>query len=244
MTPGNRRFCELLVERKDLRRRFLLSHSTLRAAAVEVLDRARLEGRELSGREAARVRLLGASACFAAIEMGGAPIRVGNAMALTCVGEDAQIQLPSKGRKPIKVLIPEERTKNGTTIEFPIRHNPYGFHDTILWYRRVVRPLFPTASTSPFLFPAVTVRGAHLDPNYFRAHFAALMRMVVNLPMTPHQMRHGQTSLLLNRHPNEIEVIAKRIDDTSETLRRYYGWLNALRLVERGQDLLVELMDD
>ena len=51
--------------------------------------------------------------------------------------------------------------------------------------------------------------GAPLSAGYFGAEFSALMRTVVNLPMTPHQMRHGQTSLLLDRHPNEIEVIAK-----------------------------------
>ena len=38
--------------------------------------------------------------------------------------------------------------------------------------------------------------------------------------------------------------IAKRIDDTPGTLRQYYGWLNALKLIERGQDLLVGLMHD
>lgn len=70
------------------------------------------------------------------------------------------------------------------------------------------------------------------------------MRAVVGLPMTPHQMRHGQTSLLLDRYPNEIEVIAKRIDDTAATLRQFYGWLNALKLVERGQDMMIGLMDD
>lgn len=44
------------------------------------------------------------------------------------------------------------------------------------------------------------------------------MRTVVNLPMTPHQMRHGQ------------------IDDRPGTLRQFYGWLNSMKLVEHGQD--------
>ena len=70
------------------------------------------------------------------------------------------------------------------------------------------------------------------------------MRTVVDFPMTPHQMRHGQTSLLLDRYPTEIEVIAKRIDDTVGTLRQFYGWLNSLKLVERGQDMMIGLMDD
>ncbi|WPY96301.1 hypothetical protein T8T21_16130 (plasmid) [Limimaricola variabilis] len=244
MTPKNRGFCESLIDKKALRKRFLTSYEVLRAEAENLLAQALSEQRALTGHERARVRLLGASACFAAIEIGGAPIRVDNAMQLTCIGEDAQIRLPKAPRKPIKVLIPAEHTKNKAEIAFPIRTNAYGCHDTILWYAAVIRPLFAHAETSPYLFPAVTVPGAPLNADYFGAEFSALMRSVVNLPMTPHQMRHGQTSLLLDRHPNEIEVIAKRIDDTPGTLRQYYGWLNALKLVERGQDLLVELMHE
>ncbi len=244
MTPENRRFCESIVEKKPLRRRFLTSFEVLYAAAEDILSRAALERRKLTAHELARVRMLGVSACFAALEIGGAPIRVENAMGLTCIGEDAQIRIPKTGTKPIKVHIPAKLTKNGATIEFPVRHNRLGCHDTIRWYLRVIRPLFEHAGASPYLFPAVTTPGAHLNADFFGAEFAALMRTVVNLPMTPHQMRHGQTSLLLDRYPNEIEVIAKRIDDTPSTLRQYYGWLNALKLVERGQDLLVGLIDD
>lgn len=244
MTPKNRAFCETLIDKQPVRKRFLISFEVLRAEAAAMLESAGLEERKLTGHERARVRLLGASACFAAIEIGGAPIRVDNAMQLTCIGEDAQIRIPTSGNKPIKVLIPEELTKNGAKIEFPIRANAYGYHETILWYCRVIRPLFAHAESSPYLFPAVTVPGAPLNADYFGAEFSALMRTVVNLPMTPHQMRHGQTSLLLNRYPNEIEVIAKRIDDHPQTLRQFYGWMNALKLVERGQDLLVGLMND
>ena len=244
MTPKNRAFCETLVGTPAIRRRFLGSFRPLRAEAETMLHEASLAKRDLTGRERAQVRLLGASAAFTAIAIGGAPIRVGNAMGLTCIGEDAQIRIPTSAKKQIRVLIPAELTKNKEVIEFPIKPNGYGYHDTLLWYVNEIRPLFPHAKTSPYLFPAITVPGAPLGKDYFGAHFAALMRTVVNLPMTPHQMRHGQTSLLLDRHPNEIEVIAKRIDDTPGTLRTFYGWLNALKLVERGQDLLVGLMND
>ena len=244
MTPKNRAFCEMLVDKAPMRRRFLSSFQVLRREAEILLARAAQEERALSGHERARVRLLGASAGFAAIEIGGAPIRVDNAMQLTCIGDDAQIRIPQTGKKPIKVMIPAELTKNKAEIAFPIRANVHGYHDTIQWYVSVIRPLFPHAATSPYLFPAVTVPGAPLNSDYFGAEFAGLMRTVVNLPMTPHQMRHGQTSLLLDKYPNEIEVIAKRIDDRPGTLRQYYGWLSALKLVERGQDLLVGLMHD
>ncbi|SFB14918.1 hypothetical protein SAMN05421688_3250 [Poseidonocella pacifica] len=244
MTPKNRKFCEGLIEKPALRRRFLTSFQVLRAAAEASLARIAAEDRKPTPGEIARVRKLGAAACFAAIEIGGAPIRVENAMRLTCVENDAQIRIPKKGKQPIKIHIPAALTKNKVTIEFPIRLNKHGYHDTIHWYLRVIRPLFAHAATSPYLFPAVRTPGAYLNPDFFGAEFAGLMRTVVNLPMTPHQMRHGQTSLLLERHPNEIEVIAKRIDDTPGTLRQFYGWLNSMKLVERGQDLLVELMEN
>ena len=69
------------------------------------------------------------------------------------------------------------------------------------------------------------------------------MRTYVDLPMTPHQMRHGQVSLLLNAHPEEIEVIAKRIDDKAVTMRTFYSFIKALAMVERGQDLLKGLIN-
>jgi site-specific recombinase XerD len=128
-------------------------------------------------------------------------------------------------------------------IEFPILKNKHGCFDTIHWYLNEIRPLFAHASESAFLFPAVRAVGKPMEPSRFGAKFSEFMRTIVDLPMTPHQMRHGQTSLLLNAHPEEIQVIAKRIDDSADTLRRYYGWLNTMRLVERGQDLLVGLMD-
>ena len=242
MTPKNRRFCEALVDKPRLRRRFLFAFRSLRAEAETLIAAAGAECRALTRREIALVRMLGTAACFAAIAIGGAPIRVRNAMSLTCVGSDAQIHIP-KSKAPIKVRIPEEFTKNGVTIEFPIRHDKHGCHDTIRWYLRTIRPLYPLAATSRYLFPAIRKAGAHLDEGYFGERFSELMRRVVDLPMSPHQMRHGQTSLLLNAHPEEIEVIAKRIDDTVETLRLYYGYLDAMRLVERGQDLLVGLMN-
>jgi hypothetical protein len=242
MTSKNRFFCEMLVSQPHMRRRFLMSFQVLREAAEAVLAIAAVETRDLTPREVSRVRNLGVSACFAAIEIGGAAIRVDNAMSLTCFGDDAQIRIPANSKSPVKVIIPAGLTKNKSEISFQIIAGDFKYRDTIQWYWETIRPLFPHAASSPYLFPAIKAKANHLNTSHFGAGFADLMRTVVNLPMTPHQMRHGQTSLLLDKYPNEIEVIAKRIDDTADTLRTYYGWLNAIRLVERGQDLLVGLM--
>ena len=218
-----------------LRRRLLGSFRTLRVAAQDILDSAMAEDRKLTKSDIIEVRMLGACACFCALEIGGAPIRIENAMLLTCVGTDAQIRIPRKGKKPIHVVIPKELTKNKVQIEFPIRSNKFGYFDTIRWYLEESRPLFPHADNSQYLFPAMTTPGASMSPSWFGAQFSTLMRTIVELPMTPHQFRHGQVSILLDQYPNEIAVIAKRIDDHPNTLRTNYAWLNSLKLVERGQ---------
>lgn len=243
MTDTNRRFCQALIDQPALRRRFLFSFRALRDAAEVILGEATRNNRPLTPREIERVRSLGTSACFAAIEIGGAPIRIGNAMGLTCIGEDAQIRIPASRRKPITVRIPAGQIKNRRAIAFDIRENRHGCRETISWYLEVIRPLYPHHLTSRYLFPAVAHSDRHLDEGRFGAMFSDHMRIIADLPMTPHQMRHGQVSLMLNAHPGEIEVIAQRIGDTVDTLRRYYGWIDAIRFVERGQDLLVGLMD-
>ena len=244
MTPENRKFCEDLLEKPLLRRRFFGAHRTLQAEANRLIDLATTERRTLVGDELAHVRMLGTAACFAAIEIGGAPIRSKNALELTCVGEDAMIRIPKKGKKPIAVFIPGGKVKNGKSIEFRIKAGKHGFYDVIRWYATDIRPLFPHAKTSPFLFPSLKHPTGRLSGGHFRDTFKSLMAKVVGLPMRPHQMRHGQTSLLLNKHPDMIEVIALRIGDHVATLRQFYGWLSSLRLVERGQDLLNGLIDD
>lgn len=243
MTAKNRKFCETLLENGVLRRKFFMSHRALQSEAEAMLSNAQAEGRDLSKSELAEIRMLGVAACFAAIEIGGAPIRMKNALQLTIVGDDAKLRIPKSHKKPMKVYIPSAEVKNGELIEFEIHPRKHGYYDVIRWYVDVIRPLFPHASQSRYLFPSLRGEVGHMSNKHFRAGFKSRMRSIAGVPMKPHQMRHGQTSLLINRNPNEIEVIAKRIGDHPSTLRTYYGWLNALKLVERGQDLLAGLID-
>ncbi|NVK57815.1 MAG: hypothetical protein HWE26_19620 [Alteromonadaceae bacterium] len=243
MTAKNRKFCETLLENAVVRRKFFRSHRALQSAAEALLNKAKAEGRDLSKSELAEIRMLGVAACFAAIEIGGAPVRMKNALELTIVGDDAKLRLLTSRKRPIKVHIPSAEVKNVEVIEFEIAPRKYGYYDVIRWYVDVIRPLFPHANQSRYLFPSLRGEVGHMSEKHFRAGFKSRMRSIAGVPMNPHQMRHGQTSLLLDAHPNEIEVIAKRIGDHPSTLRTYYGWLNGLKLVERGQDLLAGLID-
>ncbi|GAW34996.1 hypothetical protein RA2_02054 [Roseovarius sp. A-2] len=243
MTKKNRQFCESLIDKPHVRRRFFFSFATLKQEACSIFEKASLEERALTSREIGTARLLGSAACFVAIEIGGAPIRIENAMGLTCFGDDAQLRVPKGKGKPMQVWIPPELTKNRQEVEFPIQYDKFGYYETIRWYLKEIRPLFPHADSSPYLFPAVKTPGASMNPSWFGSEFSNVMRTYVDLPMTPHQMRHGQVSLLLNAHPEEIEVIAKRIDDKAATMRTFYSFIKALAMVERGQDLLKGLIN-
>lgn len=245
MTPENQKFCERLVERKDHRVKFLGSFLWLRRAAEEILDAAKAEARGLTPRERSRVCLLGMCAAFAALEIAGAPLRIVNVLNAHMFGDDAWIRVPDKGNGPIKVHIPAEFTKAGVeAIRFQIKPNKYQGHDTILWFVRRIRPLIPAADGNCFFLPSPRKPGAPVSDKWFREEFKAAMRSIVGLPACPHQFRHGQASLLLNKHPGEVVVIAKRTGHSVGTLLRFYAFLDAIKAMERGQDMMLGLMDD
>ncbi|MGP3699698.1 hypothetical protein [Rhodobacter sp. NSM] len=56
--------------------------------------------------------------------------------------------------------------------------------------------------------------------------------------------RHGTASLLLNKHPEHALVIANRIGDEVSSLMKFYGWIDAVKMMELGQDLMIGLYDD
>ncbi|MGC9419863.1 MAG: hypothetical protein ACP5EN_12915 [Rhodovulum sp.] len=246
MTPENQAFCERLIARRDLRLKFLNAYLDLRRAAEAILDTAKAEGRGLTKRERSRVCILGMCACFAAIEFAGAPLRISNVLEATLFGEAAWITLPQKGKtKPIKVFIPAAHTKaKKEDSRFEIRPNKYRGHETILWFVREIRPLIPGAKDNLYLFPSPRKPGAPISDKWFRAEFCNVSRSIVGLPMNPHQFRHGQASLLINKHPEELLVIAKRTGHTVDSLLRFYAFIDTLKAMERGQDLMIGLIDD
>lgn len=246
MTPENQAFCERLIARRDLRRKFLNAYLDLRRAAEAILDTAKAEGRGLTKRERSRVCILGMCACFAAIEFAGAPLRISNVLEATLLGQGAWITVPQKGKtKPIKVFIPAAHTKaKAEDSRFDIRPNKYRGYETILWFVREIRPLIPGAQDNNYMFPSPQKPGAPVSDKWFRAEFCNASRSIVGLPMNPHQFRHGQASLLINKHPEELLVIAKRTGHTVDSLLRFYAFIDTLKAMERGQDLMIGLIDD
>lgn len=252
MTPKNRRFCGCLLERQDLQVTFLGGHLVVRRAAEKILAQGKTAGRALTGREVGKVRALGAVAVFMAIEVGGAPLRVENALEMPLYGDGAWITLPRKAGGPIKFCIPYEYTKNGKArvqesgepIQFSMRAKTrLEAYETVMWYIKYIRPLFRDHKTNMHLFPSVSGGADELAYETFLRWYKRNTRDIVGLPMTPHQQRHGQASLLLNKYPDKELIIARRLGNSPAAMGRYYGWVHKAKAMALGQQMMVELCD-
>ncbi len=243
MNEETKAFCRALIERPAFRSDFLLSHLPPRLAAEKILKRARSQKRKLKPSEATLVRQLGTVALFSAIECGGAPIRVGNFLAITCAGSSAWLKTISKDR--FELTVPAGHTKNKKKIWAPIKASRERYHDTIRWYLQHIRPLFladPStgeAAESPYLVPAVTDPSRPLPYDTFRGWFLRIMRDEAGIVCTPHNFRHGQASLLYHGNPGLLRTIARRLGDTDQTVVENYAWVHEEFEAERGQDALV-----
>lgn len=240
MNEETKAFCRALIERPDFCSDFLLSHIPPRLAAEKILKRAWAQKRKLKPNEATLVRQLGTVALFSAIECGGAPIRVSNFLATTCIGSGAWLKTISKDR--FELTVPPGHTKNKKKIWAPIKASREKYHDTIRWYLQHVRPLFlvdpSTGETaeSPYLVPAVTDPSLPLSYDTFRGWFLRIMRDEAGIVCTPHNFRHGQASLLYHGNPGLLRTIARRLGDTDQTVIENYAWVHEEFEAERGQD--------
>ncbi|WP_157967778.1 hypothetical protein [Cohaesibacter intestini] len=244
MTPENIKFCQSLFDDKKLKTRFLTSYRVFFEEAVQMMNDVASQGRELSCYERIKVRWLGTCAAFCALELGGMPIRIENAMGLTMHGVDAQIKILQRNKKEAKIRVPKGLVKNKKPIRFELKPHTNGYLEVLTWYVDVIRPMFEHADSNPYFFPAPKSASKSMSEGYFCEQFAKYTRSVLGLPMTPHQMRHGQVSLLLQRYPERILIIAHRIGDTLKTMFDYYGWIDEVRLIEEGQMMIAEMTDE
>ena len=89
---------------------------------------------------------------------------------------------------------------------------------------REIRPLFPGAEDSDYLFPGLNDPGG-LRYGTLLEWFKTLTREA-GLPMMPHKFRHGLASLLLQKNPGRWDLLERLLDDAPMTARRNYAWVN------------------
>uniref|UniRef100_UPI00260D3BF0 hypothetical protein n=1 Tax=Sulfitobacter sp. TaxID=1903071 RepID=UPI00260D3BF0 len=260
MSAETKAFCRSLIERLDLRTDFILSHVPLRREAEGILRAAKKAKRGLTHKERTRVRQLGTTALFCAIECGGAPVRVENFLEATVNCPDAWLTVQSSSE--FLLTVPAIKTKNKRGIRAPITASEERYHDTIKWFLASIRPHYFRDDVSTdlaedernanqakvaalgcaWLVPGVNdpQRGACYTT--FLGWFQRLMRDVVGIACDPHNFRHGQASLLFYEYPERIDMISQRLGDSMATVLRYYAWIHEEMLMREGQAALVAML--
>ena len=250
MSPGNRGFCEGLIQDPRKTRSFLSLHVRFQERAGDLLA----TDKPLSGSALRQVRMLGSCAAFAAIELRGAGVRKGSALAAQSHGPDQnpfRRRIGDQRRFELRIAKKDMKGEYTELPPIPIRDDRYCGYALLDWYLSEIRPLFPFANRewcsdqnktmSPWLFPAEQsagpLRGGPLHTWICRASELA------ELPMTPHNFRHGTATLLLARSWSNRERAATYLGCSLSVLDTYYAWIDRLRKIEEVQDLLAEALN-
>lgn len=240
MPERAKRLCRRVVTDKPTRLAFLSLHIRYRDAAEDYL---RLAETDPKARAHALImaRQLGTCAAFAALETDAVPVRVSNALSCTYRGRGAWLELGYGRKQDGRLIVPASATKNKKEINAPIKANSRlrGL-ETLHWYEKRIRLLFPHQGESDYFFPAVTTPGEPLS-------YATLMswwkKSIGNFSfpgMNPHLFRHGQASILVANSPGDWQTVSVRLGDKEDTCRRYYVWIHEEKLILEGQRRLTE----
>lgn len=190
-------------------------------------------------------RMFGVCAAYSAIALEGAPFRRINMLGLMRSGRRQTFFDHAGGAEPYyEIIMPNELLKNGDALSrrgealppIPMpAAEPGDFAVSILdFYIAKIRKLFPGATDSHALFPALDPKHPHLVTSTFD-DWLLECSSDIGLPMTSHNFRHGVCSIDINRDPNCLEQLAVLLGDQPETLRRYYAFLDKEKTLRRMQ---------
>lgn len=218
MTPGVKMFCARLLASRHQEMIFQSLHLRFRDRADALI-----RGTETVPFTEYRIVQCGVCAVFAALELWGVPLRLGNATGLRHLGTEPSLILPAGPRQKIQIRIAGHDVKNGKNIRAFLAGGRERASEVVNWYLKEIRPRIPWADRSDYLIPGYESRQISQTSlrNWLWTHSRDL-----GLPMKPHNFRHGLASLYLKYHPGEYNQAATLLGDKPETIRRYYAWID------------------
>ncbi|HRO13177.1 hypothetical protein [Amaricoccus sp.] len=157
-----------------------------------------------------------------------APIRIGNPAAISFRGKSRWLSEPAKGQLAL-LVIPARHVKNRKEIRAHLqdagRRDSWG---VIKWYLETIRPRMieglrgaPSKASEDALFPG---EKGSVGGDALRS-WIMVETALAGFPIRPHQVRYAIASILINRHPDKITLIAAILGDTVATVERVYAWL-------------------
>lgn len=249
MSPKNQRFCERLIHNPKDVRTFLRQHILYQDRANDILA----TDRNLTTAQLRNVRRLGTCAAFSALEIRGAGMRKGSALAIQSSGTDQNLYRRKSGVKKWFELRIAKQDMKGEYVEMPpipIRDDKFCGYEVLDWYIQTVQPLFNFANPE-FCEKKKCAMAPHLflsekSDNPLRG--STLHRWIrqcssdIGLSMHPHNFRHGFATLLLARSWANRGRAAAYLGCSVGVLDTYYGWIDKQQKIEETQDILAEAL--
>jgi len=240
MPERAKRLCRRVVTDMPTRLAFLSLHICYRDAAEDYLKIADADPK-MRNDALLMARLLGTCAAFAALETDAVPARVSNALACPYRGRGAWLELGHGRKQHGHLHVPASATKNGKAINAPIRADSRlrGL-ETLRWYEKNIRPLFPYHAESDYFFPAIKTAGEPLSYATLLKWWKKTIKDFGFPGMNPHMFRHAQASILVANNPGDWQTVSARLGDTEDTCKRHYAWIHEEALILLGQLRLTE----
>jgi hypothetical protein len=209
-----------------------------------------LKSRSLANHLLRRARMFGTLAAFSAIELEGAPFRKSNVLDFTMRGKRTRFFDHSTATSPhFEIIVPNDELKNGHFLtrrqqEIPpiqiedVVETDHGFR-ILRWFLDEIRPLFPNAENSDYLFLALKKGKPRLATGTFD-DWLRVCSSEIGIPLTAHNFRHGYVSIQYNEDPSCLEDLAAVLGDTASTLRRHYAFIDRVRQRRAVQESIRE----
>ncbi|PVA06621.1 hypothetical protein DC363_08800 [Thalassorhabdomicrobium marinisediminis] len=221
MAKQPEKFCRKLLGDRTAEITFHSLHVTFMDNSKRIL-----RGGQSSPNDEYRINRFGVLAAMSSISLWGSPLRIENLRNLQLFGPEANLLMPKRKGQPVKITICGKETKNRRPIDAQILDNRTRAVEVLRWFIQEIRPRFPTASNSNYLFPGY--KADRLSSTAFGNALYSHTRDL-GIPMHPHNFRHGLATLYLRDHPGEYGQAARLLHNTSATVRKHYAWIDVER---------------
>lgn len=249
MSPKVQRFCESLITEPENVRTFLRQHILYQERAEDIFatDKALTLG------QIRKARHFGTVAAFSAVEIRGAGLRKGSALAAQSHGGNPNLFHRNNGQERWYELRVAKEDMKGEFVQLPainIRDDAFAGYEVLDWYLRKIRPLSDHANPefcekqncpmSPYLFVAEQSPNPLSGALLYR--WLTSCSAIIGLKIHPHNFRHGFATLLLAKSWSNRGRAAAYLGCSVSVLETYYGWIDKRQKLEEVQDLLAEAL--
>jgi hypothetical protein len=234
MSPRRRAWCQELVSSPKKIRRFLALPGTLFEAAQTAWD-AYDTLTPIRRQQVMHLAVAAAAAILTSL-----PLRAQNLLDLDLFGDAPHLPLPKDSRF-VSITLPGLLVKNGRPIEgVEITPKRGGDPRKILeWFIAGPRQTLLNEHIADRHRNPQKLFGGLIYKRFLDLWASATARC--GIAMTPHLVRHGVASILINSDKPNYDLVCALLGDTEEVVRRHYVFLDMRKAAADAQNALTDI---